>query len=41
MSFLSYITLLINQLQQFNQSQQQIIALLKEQNQLLKQLLNK
>ena len=41
MSFLSYVTLLVNQLQQFNQNQQKVIALLEEQNKLLQQILNK
>ena len=41
MSFLPYVTLLVNQLQQFNQNQQKVIALLEEQNKLLQQILNK
>jgi len=41
MSFFPDLTPLTNEVKQFNQHQQQIIALLQEQNQLLKQLLNK
>ena len=41
MSFLPDLTPLIQQIKEFNQNQQQIITLLQEQNQLLKQLLQK
>jgi hypothetical protein len=41
MSFFPDITPLTNEVKQFNQHQQKIIALLQEQNQLLKQLLKK
>ena len=41
MSFFPDITPLIKEVQQFNQHQHKIIALLEEQNQLLKQLIKK
>ena len=41
MSFFPDIAPLTKEVQQFNQSQAQIIALLQEQNQLLKQILQK
>lgn len=41
MSFFPDITPLTNEIKQLNQTQQKIIALLQEQNQLLKQILQK
>ena len=41
MSFFPDITPLIKEVQQFNQSQQKVISLLQEQNQLLKEILKK
>ena len=40
MSFFPDITPLTNEVKQLNQTQQRIVALLQEQNQLLKQLIN-